>query len=343
MAKRRSVATAVLAGVTLLSTGGATGFLMRPTDAPQQLRAATELTSAPVGREDLTDERTVKINLKRSSAPSLVVGFGGRVTATFCRPGEALWSGQAVARIDNVPLIALATSMPLYRDLSEGAKGEDVTALQRELARLGRAVDVNGSFDRRTVAAVKEVQKAAGIARPDGAVAFGKILWLSAPSVVPESCDLVQGATVSSGQSCAKAPAPLVSIVVESIPQNAVAGERVIRIMGVTGPLTRDGAATDPEFLAKVAATRDYRILDASGKDPDLTAVIALKDRIQTFKVPPGALFDVNEDSGCIQSGARAYPVTIVGSKLGATLVALSGEVPDRVNLGSSITLNSCR
>ncbi len=325
--KNRSVGTAVLAGVTLLSTAGATGFLLRPATVPKGLQAATEVTSAPVGREELADERMVKISLNRSAAPPLVLGLSGRVTATSCQAGKALKSGDAVARINNTPLIAL----------------DDVKTLQRELIRLGYQIKADGTFGRRTTAVVKELQKTAGVDRPDGAIDSRKILWLPASSVVPDSCELVPGAYVSSGQTYAKAADQLTSIVVESIPPNSVAGERVMHVMGVTGPLNKDGTVTDAKFLRKVAGTQEYRLLAASDKDPELTAVIALKDPLPTLKVPPGALFGVDHDNGCIQSGAKAYPVKIVGSRLGATLVAPTGDSPANVNLGSSITLNSCR
>jgi peptidoglycan hydrolase-like protein with peptidoglycan-binding domain len=342
LANSRFAGTAALAALTLLGTGGATGFLLRPATAPRQLRAASEVTSAPVGREELADERTVKISFTRSPAPPLVVGLGGRVTATSCTAGDALKSGQPVARIDNTPLIALATSVPLYRNLRQGDQGDDVKALQRELVRLGYGVKADGTLDNRTTVAVKQLQKAAGVDRPDGTIAYGQILWLPAPSVVPDSCELVQGGYASPGQAFAKASAQLRSIVVNSVPPNAVAGERVIRVMGVTGPLDKGGTATDPQFLGQVAGTREYRLVGAGDKEPDLTAVIALKDRIAALKVPPGALFGVTGDRGCIQSGAKAFAVRIVGSRLGATLVAPAGDAPAYVNLGSSITMSAC-
>lgn len=338
---RVTVATATIAAATLI---GATGLLLRPASTPEQLRTATELTSAPVGREDLTDERTVRLTLRRTAAPPLVVGFAGRVTASSCVPGRPLRSGQAVARIDNTPLIAVATSMPLYRDLGRGAKGRDVKALQRELARLGHRLTVDGVYSYRTAAAVKKLQKSAGVDSPDGAVDAGKVLWLPAPSVVPHSCELVRGAYVSSGATYAKVSARLTSIIVDSLPSNMVAGDRVLRAMGVTGPLNDDGLATDSTFLAKVAATQEYRLIEASGKEPELTGSVALTKPVPTVKVPPGALFGVDGDTGCVQSGPTGYPVRIVGSRLGATLVvpAAGTAAPATVNLGSSITLDSC-
>jgi peptidoglycan hydrolase-like protein with peptidoglycan-binding domain len=343
LAASRSLGAAALAAVTLLSTGGATGFLLRAPGAPQALRGAAEATSAPVGREQHSDERTVKISLTRSTAPPLTVGFGGRVTATDCRPGAALRSGRAVARIDDTPLIALATSRPLYRDLTRGDKGADVRALQRELNRLGHDVTVDGTYRRSTSDAVKKLQKAAGVGKPDGNLAYGKILWLPAPSVVPESCELVLGADVSAGAPAAKAPAPLTAIAVDGMPPNLVAGKRILNAFGVPGPVNPDGMVTDPAVLRKVSATAEYRLVQASGKDPDLTAKVTLRDPLDTVKLPPGALFAVDGDAGCVESGTTTYPVRIVGSRLGASLVTMTGPAPTTVDLGSAITATECR
>jgi peptidoglycan hydrolase-like protein with peptidoglycan-binding domain len=344
---RRTAGTAALAALTLLSTGGATGFLLRPAAAPQDLTAATEVTSAPVGREKLADERTVKISLRTSAAPPLVVGFAGRVTASSCRAGAPLRSGHVVARIDATPLIALATSTPLYRDLRRGDKGRDVRSLQRELARLGHRTATDGRYGWTTARAVRKLQKAAGIIDPDGRIAYGKILWLPATTVSPQTCELVRGASVSSGAAVAKVPPQLTGVTVTSMRATLVDGGRRIRVMGVTGPLRADGTATDAAFLRKVAATREYRLIQASGKDPELTATISLTKPVDTLKVPPGALFAVDGDAGCVQSGATAYPVTIVGSRLGATLVTLREPAPasvalGSVALGSSVTATSC-
>jgi peptidoglycan hydrolase-like protein with peptidoglycan-binding domain len=300
------------------------------------------VTSAPVGREKLADRRTVKISLVRSTAPPLALGSGGRVTATFCRPGRPLRSGRTIARIDDAPVVALSTSMPLHRDLSRGSRGRDVRALQRELSRLGYPVRADGRYRRSTAAAVRKLRTEAGDDRPDGTIAYRKILWLAAPSVVPDSCELVRGAFVASGATVAKVPPRLISIVVASIPADVVPGARVIDAMGITGRLGRDGTATDPAYLRRVSATQEYRLAQATGEDADLSAHIALRKPVDTVKVPPGALFTVRGDRGCLQSGARTYAARIVGSRLGATLVAVTGPVPEHVDLGSSITSTSC-
>ncbi|MEU5257352.1 peptidoglycan-binding domain-containing protein [Amycolatopsis sp. NPDC021455] len=339
--KSRSVGTAVLAAATLLGAGASAGTLLRPAGVPYELQAAKEVTSVPVGHEDVTDERTVKISLVTSPAPPLILGLGGRVTSTACAPGTPLKSGQVVARLNETPVIALATSAPLYRDLAENTEGDDVESLQRELARLGHKIEADGKYGPKTVAAVKKLQKAAGIAKPDGVLVAGQVLWLSAPSVAPETCELVQGAFVTPGQTFAKVPARLTAVAVQAKPKNMTPGERIIDVFGVQGPLGADGNATDGEFLREVVAKPEFRALGDAEKPADLTATLILKKPVPALKVPPGALFAVDGDSACVQSGRTVHKVQIVGSRLGATLVK-AAEPITTVELGSAITSASC-
>jgi peptidoglycan hydrolase-like protein with peptidoglycan-binding domain len=342
VADARFAGTAVLAGLTLLGAAGATGFLLRPAPAPEQLRSAGQLSDAPVGHERLADERTVKISLTRAPAAPLTVGLAGRVTEVSCRPGRPLASGQRVARIDGVPVVALATREPPYRDLTRGDKGGDVRAVQRELRRLGYAAPDNGRYDRRTSAAVRKLQKAAGKAAPDGKLAAAEVLWLPAASVRPGSCEQVLGARIAAGQQFAKVPARLTAVTVDALPGNLVAGPRTLTVMGATGPLGREGAATDVTFLGRVAASAEYRLLESSGKDADVTGSVALREPLDTLKMPPGAIFGLAGDTGCVRSGGQTYPVRVVSSRLGATLVTVEGPAPQRVDLGPSVATGGC-
>ncbi|WP_239153339.1 peptidoglycan-binding domain-containing protein [Virgisporangium aliadipatigenens] len=329
--------------MTLVGLAAATVVLLRPAPAPAELRASADATAAPVGHEEFADERTVKVAFRRAAAPPLTVAVTGRVTETGCAVGKAIESGKVVARVDGKPVLALATSVPLYRDLRLADVGTDVRALQQELRRLGYRPERSGTYGASTVQAVKALQKAAGVKDPDGALVASQVLWLPAPSVLPDTCELVLGAYLAGpAQVFAKVAATLTAIVVEAMPPGAVAGERTIRMAGVTGPLGADGTATDPELLAKVSASAEYRAALTTEKPLDVTAVVSLKERLKTVKVPPGALFAVDGDKGCVQSGAATYPVRIVSSRLGAALVVPVGEPFDSVNLGASITAASC-
>ena len=340
--RARFLGAAVLAGATLLGAAGTTGFLLRPAVAPEDLRAATPVTSAPVGHEKLTDERSVQVSLRRTPASPLVVGLAGRVTSTACVPGRPLRSGRQAARINEQPVIALATSVPLYRDLRFGVRGTDVRALQRELRRLGHDVQLTGTYGRGTATAVRKVRASAGTSRPDGVLPVAQVLWLPARSVTPDACKLVPGAFISTGEVFATSAPRLASVTVDSIPRHAVEGARVITLMGATGPLGDDGTATDAAFLAKVTAGQEYRLFTASGSTEKVTAAVRLRDPLPTLKVPPGAVFGIQDDRGCVASAGRAYQVRIVGSRLGATLVTMVGVAPSTVDLAPAERQSAC-
>jgi peptidoglycan hydrolase-like protein with peptidoglycan-binding domain len=337
---KRSAGTTVLAGLVLVGAGAVSGFLLRETDPPPGLRAAPEATSAPVSGEEFSDERTVKVATTVAPAAPLVVGARGRVTALSCKAGRPLKSGAVVARIDEIPLVALATKIPLYRDLNASSRGRDVESLQRELRRLGYSVSVDGRYGQGTRAAVKELQRSAGVTKPDGTLRFSQVLWLPMSRVVPDKCSMIVGKQVGAGEEYATIPKRLTAIQVSPMPAYLAPGRRTIVVMGRSGPMNKDGTVTDQGLLSKVSNSREFRDLKTTDDAP--SARITLTTPLKTVKVPPSAVFAIDETKGCLQSGQRVIPVKIVGSKLGTTLVLPEGATPSAVNLGASITAKSC-
>ena len=59
---------------------------------------------------------------------------------------------------------------PLVRTLKQGMSGEDVRGIQQLLRALGQNIDADGQFGPQTTAAVKAVQKQAGVSPVDGVV-----------------------------------------------------------------------------------------------------------------------------------------------------------------------------
>ncbi|MEU4197991.1 peptidoglycan-binding protein [Kribbella sp. NPDC026611] len=85
-------------------------------------------------------------------------------TITWIAPeGSAVKVGQPVYKIDNVPVILLKGTTPLYRPLSTGAKGIDVLEVEQNLATLGYFEQKpNTGYDAATTTAVKAWQLATG-------------------------------------------------------------------------------------------------------------------------------------------------------------------------------------
>jgi hypothetical protein len=330
----------LLAGLVLFGAGGAAGFLLRPAAAPSGLAEPEDHTSAPVTAEGYADERTVRVTFEVTPTSTLEIGLKGRVTTTRCAAGAELRSGEVAATIGAVPLIALATEIPLYRDLEEGDHGGDVQALQRELARLGYGTAEDGEYGPNTADAVDALLESAGVARPKGEVEADRFLWLPAATSVLDECQAPLGTTVAPGAPYGTVPGGLTGIRADSLPEGAVDGDRTMEVLGVEGPMGTDGAVTDRGFLDEVESTT--RFAEVMAGDEAVTADVALTDPVDAHKVPPAAVFGVDGDRGCVESGDAVHPVRIVGSGLGATLVVVEGEAPEDVDLGPAIGAESC-
>lgn len=333
--RNRPRGTALLSAVLLLAAGGTAGFLLRPAPPPSDLAAATAPDNAPVLHEPFDDARSVEVELAVSPALGLAFGGSGRVTSSSCVAGATLASGEEAARVDDRPVVALATSMPLYRDLRRGLRGGDVRSLQTELDRLGHHVTVDGVFGRQTHQAVRGFEREAGL-RPDGVVALEDLVWTPSSEVVFEECQALPGSAVSEGADFASVPGTLETARLTSVPDLDVPGDRLLTVAGVTGPVDAEGLAGDPDFLRELADTPEA-LAAVAGEGEPLTGSTALAEPVDASRVPPGALFAVSGDTGCLRSAGTVHPVRVIGSGVGNAVVVPREEgaaLPDSVDLG---------
>lgn len=147
--RRRRAALALVASAVLLGVGGVGGAML--VKSPQQLAADAAkpppsvltaqveqrvLTSNVVTRGKVTAGQTVSI------VPQAAGGEGGGtpvVTKIPVRAGQSLSAGQLILEVSGRPVFILPGSLPGYRDLKPGARGDDVTQLQAALLSLGHA------------------------------------------------------------------------------------------------------------------------------------------------------------------------------------------------------------
>jgi peptidoglycan hydrolase-like protein with peptidoglycan-binding domain len=342
---RRGTAGLVILTAALAAAAGVLAAVgLRATSPPDDLAAAAEVTSAPVTGQDFVDERTLAVRLAVGADRQLSAHRDGTVTQTACSPGVPIASGTVPLQVDAVPVIALHTAVPPYRDLRLGDRGADVTALQQELTRLGHAITVDGRYGAATRKAFRALEQGAGQPAPDGLAALADLAWLPAPTFTPDACPLSLGDPLGSGAAFATAAGMLTAVAVPDLPAHLVAGERTLELFGTTTALPAEGApVTDAAFLDEVAASDEYAAWLASADQQPPHARIALVHPIRAFTVPPAAIFALEGSSGCVQVGATPRAVTIVGSGLGASLVVFdTGSAPDLVNLGAAVTAASC-
>ncbi len=89
------------------------------------------------------------------------------ITARKVRRGDKIHSGDVLAEVSGRPVFALSTRFSLYRDLTPGVEGPDVTAVQKALRALGRyRGTIDGQYGAATAAAVRDWYQRAGYTIP---------------------------------------------------------------------------------------------------------------------------------------------------------------------------------
>lgn len=318
--------------------GTTVGVLVARPPTPEALQPAQAPTSVPVSQREFADERSVTLTISATGERALRSPAQGRLTSLGISAGTPVESGQVVCAIDGRPIGALATSTPLYRPVEDGARGDDIAALNAELARLGYAAPASDAVDWRTRRALSQVL---GVDDGAGGVpasfAPDSFLWIPAPQVTPTGVPAHLGDAVDAQTSLveladAGAPPRL------TIPQDAQPGARVILLGSQALPVPSDGVITDPSTVSAIMDSPEYAgHLAAKGASAADGAQLSVKWRLAeplTVSVVPPAAVGGTAGRSCVWQGGEAVEVTVVGSQLGQTYVS-SDTALDSVDLGT--------
>ncbi len=326
---RGATLTTIVVASALVVAGALGAVAVVQSAPPPQIASTVRVTSVPAEPSTFSDARTVDVAATTRSGGDVLIPTSGFVTSTNCVPGASISSGSVLLAINNVSLIALSTAGPLWRDLEPGDEGADVAALQTELARLGYAVGLDGTVGSETISAVKQLGTSAGIDTGGWEVVpRSAFVWIPAQQTAIESCIAVVGAFVGDGQAIATLPDVLVRFAVKLLPNDLTVGARALVWGGRTMPLNDAGEVTDPEDLAAVQSSAEFTSWLAATDQPLPTGSLELAEPLTVLTVPPSAVSVIDNRSGCVFSDATPYPVTIVGSSLGRTLVSVDIDSP---------------
>ncbi|UAJ78691.1 peptidoglycan-binding protein [Leifsonia sp. ZF2019] len=319
-------------GIVLFAGGACAAWLWFSPAVPASLAGPSAAAEAPIAYRDFTDPRTVSLAFTSHPESPLVSEASGRLTASSCSPGTTVESGLPFASMNGEPLIALATSAPLWRDLAAGDRGDDVRSLQAELTRLGFPVTNDGAVGTQTLAAVAKLFARAGDdALPATTISTARFVWLPTPATTILACDAHVGESLGVGGTLATAVGGLASVSIVPLPRDLVDGARTLTVDEVTVPVDRAGDVTATEALSALAGTPSYASATASSRETGsaseaISGQLALEAPVEIATVPPTAVHSVRGNSGCLSSRGTGYPVTIVGSQLGQTFVRFAGE-----------------
>jgi membrane fusion protein, multidrug efflux system len=174
--KRRPVARMAIVTAAVLAAAAAatTGFGLLDGAEPAQPRSELPPKTARVTLQTLVDTQTEDGDLGHGETTAVRCRLAGTVTA-LPAAGATVRRGQALYRVDNLPVVLLYGSLPAYRVLASGTVGTDVAQFERNLYALGyRGFTVDQTYSASTASAVKAWQQDLGLDRT-GTVELGRV------------------------------------------------------------------------------------------------------------------------------------------------------------------------
>lgn len=321
-----------------LAAGMGLAVGLERTMTPPSLSDSSDARNLALGSEEFDDVRSLNVDVTASPAGGVAFPVSGRVTFASCPADGVVRSGSREYDVDGTPLVSLHTGTPLYRDLAYGDKGDDVTALQNELAALGYGGSRSGVFDWATWDAWRRLYAAnAGTATAAARVqqgAFSRALavWLPAQTM-SVSCAASLGSTVtgdSTDSPAFRSLAGVASVKAASLPDGRIQGDRVVEINGRDYPIGDDGIVSDTAALQAMAGWSTYTGAHKDGEDvTSVTVTYKLKKPIGVYSVPASALTGLKGSDGCVvATDGTSVKAHVAGSSLGRTLVTIDGKAP---------------
>lgn len=321
-------------------------FLL-PERAPQVVSRADEVSVAKVASQNYDGAQTVTVIPTLSKDKEIKTSLAGTVTGSWNE--NQLVSGQKALRVDNTVIVPLATSTPLYRDLSVGDTGDDVVALNNELNRLGYGGIANSRvFSAQTSRAWAALERAAGNTA-DGSFHLAEVLWIPSQTVNVKKWNAPLGSTIDDAGAVATIAGGITKLTIKN--GQASSQNRTISIFGISGTLPAGVTeVTDVQFCDQVAQSEEIQGLDEQTLAQGVDAQLSFDEPILVLRVPAGAVFDVRSENGktvgCIipLTGAqknKSMKVSVVAGELGVSLLQPLQENDGDISTVTSVRLGS--
>ena len=304
--------------VALVAAGAAGAAIALPEPVPAGLAHSGGSETVSVVSQVFDGDRSAQARPTFADATVVSGRTSGTVTGVYCAPGQLISSGDTVVEVNGRSVVALATRVPIWRDLAVGAQGDDVRALQEELARLGHGVPVDGRFRVQTQAAVRALLGEGP--RGAGALPLDRVLWLATETVTPAECHFALGDDVGPGDPWLTTETGMVALQVLTAPDG---DGWVVAFGDQVAPLGVEGVVTDPAFLAAVAASPELEWAFGPMGAGQIEVRVRLAEAVEVAVVPPSAISVIAPGRGCVLADDAVQEVSIVGSSLGQTMVQL--------------------
>ncbi len=278
------------------------------------------------------------------------------VTRAPLKEGASVSGGSVVAEVSGRPVIALLGTIPAYRTLLAGSKGNDVLQLQEALTSVGFPTTGTGVFDKGTQTTLGQLYRSRGYQPPQG---DGKGISLPAEEVVflKRFPAVVVGRSVGLGRtpgsqpvvSLAANPPEIVVGLTESdagvvkvgqhcsVQVDGVADSIAAKVVRVGSPGT--GANGQPEVPATLESTQ----LDPSLSGKIATASMSIRiTSTRVLSVPIAAVW-LNPAGGqevtVLDSDGQARDIAVKAGGSGGGYIEVQSRTPGDLVAGDHVVI----
>lgn len=327
---RRFTPAALAVAAVLIAPLVAGAALAVVAAAQSPLESADEVAplNGIVERAERADDVQVPIAVEFAPTPVAVAAGSGVITVVSFIPGDRIETGTRLIAIDDRDVVAYISEAPLYRDLTRGAKGRDVSTAQTLLAQLGfDPGPANGTVGSATERAIVAFNGAHGFGARNAVLALSSLSWVGTEAVVVAEATATLGTVVAPGSVLFKGVATATAITVREPP--AVTDAALQLVVGdiVATYEQGRGRVTDPAAVAAVAAI--------VGTATDRLATLRRADPLVVGTVPAASVVTDRTGASCVFPDAQGKPIAIepLGGSLGTVDV-------DAALIGRSVLLN---
>ncbi|MEO2155977.1 MAG: peptidoglycan-binding protein, partial [Acidimicrobiales bacterium] len=322
--------------ITLLLVGGLAALLAtvltRPGEAGSATPGVDRAIAETVTIRTLTDEMTIRGELRRDELQSINSSTDGRISGIGVEAGEVVAEGDALFSIDGRQTVAVAGHFAFYRQLDVGSDGHDVLQLETILEGAGYEVgDVDGLYTEETRSGLAAWQADHGYAGTTAEV--NEVVTVSlqgnpagytvgAVNAVSVRIGPAEGGTIGLQGGQAVAVMTMAALVVDAV---SAANAPVPTVsLGAMAVVVEEGRPVVVTVTADVAPTADLEIpITISG---DVTVDDDFVDPGDSILLPAGRLSATLEIATLLDEDREPYEDLKVS--IGGGFDSLAGVAP---------------
>lgn len=318
----RGVAGRVAVAAILIGLGAAVGWAASGVDrgTPDPISEPAGVT--PVVVEVEPSERAIATSaavvVRSRPSPVIVSPRDGVLTTIEVVAGAEIVNGSRLFTVNDVPVVAMTSSAPLYRSLVRGDRGPDVVRLQQWLDSLGHRVEADGNYGGSTARAVSDFRRSRELPG-DGGDRFDLawVAWTGPSPFTAAQLAVGLGTVVGVGTPVAEAGTVVTGIDVTELAPYPADVDSILEVGSASVPYRSGSGRIDAGADASTVAA-------ALDGETEGTAMVRGVTGEKVIVLPAGAVVTDATGATCVFPFAEAKPVdvSVIGSGIGTQSIS---------------------